>query len=129
MKSIVGIFGLVVLLSACSSNDEGRIIAVKHHDMNKETASVKVIPTSKMSVEVSGMSCVHACGGAIRMELKDTKAVDRVSFDFEDGRKTNTCFITFDEKKISEKEIISIIKKINNKQFTTGKSSVEPIKA
>jgi copper chaperone CopZ len=97
--------------------------------MNKENSSAKVLPTSKMTVEVSGMSCVHACGGAIRMELKDTKAVDRVSFDFEDGRKTNKCFITFDDKKISEKEIISIIQRINNKQFTTGKSSVEPIKA
>ena len=129
MKSLVGIFGLVLLLSSCSSEDEGRIIAVKHHDMNKENSSAKVLPTSKMTVEVSGMSCVHACGGAIRMELKDTKAVDRVSFDFEDGRKTNKCYITFDDKKISEKEIISIIQKINNKQFTTGKSSVEPIKA
>ncbi len=129
MKSVVGIFGLVILLNSCSSKDEGRIIAVKHHDMNKETSSVKVNPTSKMTVEVSGMSCVHACGGAIRMELKGTNAVDRVSFDFEDGRKTNTCYVTFDQEKISEKEIISIIRKINNKQFTTGKSSVAPIKA
>lgn len=95
--------------------------------MNKEK-TVAVIPTNKLTVEVSGMSCVHACGGAIRMGLKDTKAVDRVSFDFKDGRKTNTCYVTFDEKKISEKQIISIIQKLNNKQFTTGKSSVEPIK-
>lgn len=127
MKSVAGILLLTLTLGACSSNEKGTVVAVEHHDMNQKAA--KVAANNKMSVEVSGMSCVHACGGAIRMELKDTKAVDRVSFDFEDGRKTNTCYITYDDSKISEKEIIQLIEKINDKQFKTGKHSVEPIKA
>ncbi|MNY27560.1 hypothetical protein D3C86_1614720 [compost metagenome] len=69
------------------------------------------------------MSCEHACGGSIRMALKETGAVDRVSYDFEDGRKTNTAYITFDKSKISADKIVSIIEQVNEQQFTTGKSS------
>ena len=73
------------------------------------------------------MSCEHACGGSIRMALKETGAVDRVSYDFESGRKTNTAYITFDKSKISADKIVSIIETINDKQFTTGKSSSSDI--
>jgi len=127
MKSIFILTGTVLLLNSCGGESKERIIAVKHH--NETQPTVKVAANQTLEVEVSGMSCVHACGGAIRMNLKDTKAVDRVSFDFKDGRKTNTCFVTFDDSKISAKEIISLIEKINDKQFTTGKNSVSPVVA
>lgn len=127
MKKIFSIIALLAITASCSSNDKGTVVSVKHHDTTK--SSEKVAVNHLMTVEVSGMSCVHACGGAIRMNLKDTKAVDRVSFDFKEGRKVNVCKITFDENKISEQQILSLIGKINNKQFTTGKHSVEPIKA
>lgn len=127
MKKIFGIITILAITASCSSNDKGTVVSVKHHDT---TATIeKVAVNHVMTVEVSGMSCVHSCGGAIRMNLKDTKAVDRVSFDFKEGRKVNVCKITFDENKISEQQILSLIEKINDKQFTTGKHSVEPIKA
>ncbi len=128
MKKIFSIVALATLVVSCSSNDKGTVVSVKHHDTSNSTTE-KVAVNQLMTVEVAGMSCVHSCGGAIRMNLKDTKAVDRVSFDFEDGRKVNICKITFDEKKISEQQILSIIEKINDKQFKTGKHSVAPIKA
>lgn len=127
MKKLFGALTIIAITASCSSNDKGTVVSVKHH--NTSSSNEKVAVNHTMNVEVSGMSCVHACGGAIRTNLKDTKAVDRVSFDFEDGRKVNTCTITYDDKKISDKEIIRIIEKINDKQFTTGKHTTEPVKA
>lgn len=110
----------VLMLGSCSSGEK-KIISVE-----KKVAYQKLDPVHadrKLAVEVSGMSCEHACGGSIRMALKETGAVDRVSYDFESGRKTNTAYITFDKSKISADKIVSIIETINEKQFTTGKVS------
>lgn len=116
------IFGLttILVLGSCSSNEK-KIISVE-----KKIAYKKLDPVQadrKLAIEVSGMTCEHACGGSIRMALKETGAVDRVSYDFEAGRKTNTAYITFDKSKISADKIVSIIETINENQFKTGKSS------
>ncbi|MGV3610577.1 MAG: heavy-metal-associated domain-containing protein [Fluviicola sp.] len=111
----------VLVLGSCSSTPEKKIISVEKKVVIKKLAPVHA--DRKLAIEVSGMSCEHACGGSIRMALKETGAVDRVSYDFEDGRKTNTAYITFDKSKISADKIVSIIETVNEKQFTTGKSS------
>lgn len=111
----------VLVLGSCSSTPEKKIIKIE-----KKVVTQKMDPVHadrKLAIEVSGMSCEHACGGSIRMALKETGAVDRVSYDFESGRKTNTAYITFDKSKISADKIVSIIENVNDKQFTTGKSS------
>ncbi|AEA43094.1 heavy-metal-associated domain-containing protein [Fluviicola taffensis] len=116
----LGITASLFLLGSCSSGEK-KIISVE-----KKVAYKKLDPVQadrKLAIEVSGMSCEHACGGSIRMALKETGAVDRVSYDFETGRKTNTAYVTFDKSKISADKIISIIETINEKQFTTGKTS------
>ena len=110
----------VLVLGSCSS-PEKKIISIE-----KKVAYKKLDPVQadrKLAIEVSGMTCEHACGGSIRMALKETGAVDRVSYDFETGRKTNTAYITFDKSKISADKIVSIIETLNEKQFTTGKST------
>ena len=116
----LGLAALLVL-GSCSSTPEKKIISVEKKVVIEKMAPVHA--DRKLAIEVSGMSCEHACGGSIRMALKETGAVDRVSYDFEDGRKTNTAYITFDKSKISADKIVSIIETINEKQFTTGKSS------
>lgn len=115
---ILGIF------TSCNTNEK-KIISVEKHKMYAPAAHVQA--NRQLNIEVSGMSCVHACGGAIRTALKETNAVERVSFDFQENRKTNTAFITFDKSKINVDQIIAIIEKINNHQFTTGKSNSEDI--
>lgn len=110
----------VLVLGSCSSNEK-KIISVEKKVSYKKLDPVQA--NRKLAIEVSGMSCEHACGGSIRMALKETGAVDRVSYDFETGRKTNTAYITFDKSKISADKIVSIIEKINDQQFTTGKLS------
>ncbi|MNK09773.1 hypothetical protein D3C87_277480 [compost metagenome] len=112
----------VLVLGSCSSTpSEKKIISVEKKVVYKKLEPVHA--DRKLAIEVSGMSCEHACGGSIRMALKETGAVDRVSYDFEDGRKTNTAYITFDKSKISADKIVSIIEQVNEQQFTTGKSS------
>lgn len=120
------IFGLATafVLSSCTSNEK-KIISVEKKVVYKKLDPVHA--NRKLAIEVSGMTCEHACGGSIRMALKETGAVDRVSYDFEDGRKTNTAYITFDKSKISADKIVSIIETINEKQFTTGKLSSSDI--
>lgn len=111
----------VLVLGSCSSTPEKKIIKVE-----KKIVTQKMDPVHadrKLAIEVSGMTCEHACGGSIRMALKETGAVDRVSYDFKSGRKTNTAYVTFDKSKISADKIVSIIETINDKQFTTGKLS------
>lgn len=111
----------VLVLGSCTSTPEKKIIKVEKRIVTQKMDPVHA--NRKLAIEVSGMSCEHACGGSIRMALKETGAVDRVSYDFESGRKTNTAYITFDKSKISADKIVSIIETINDKQFTTGKSS------
>ncbi|HLP56874.1 MAG TPA: hypothetical protein VK151_17690 [Fluviicola sp.] len=119
------LIALLFVSTACSESGEKKIISVEKKEVLKQP--VKVIANREMSIDVEGMSCEHACGGAIRMALKETGAVDRCSFDFKEGRAKNTAFITFDKDKISADEIISIIEKVNNNQFTTSKASTKTI--
>jgi copper chaperone CopZ len=125
VRHIIAVTCILLNLTSCSSTDEKKIIKIEKKVMYQPLE--KVVPTKKLTIDVSGMTCEHACGGSIRMALKETNAVDRVSFDFETDRKINKAFIAFDDKKISEKEIVTIIEKINDKQFTTGKAAVTSI--
>lgn len=131
MKAHAILFATPLLfLAACSQNDasgEKKILSVEKKEVLKEP--VKVFPNQTMTVKVKGMSCEHSCGGSIRMALKETGAVDRCSFDFKEERPENTAIITYDDKKISPKKIISIIESINDKQFTTADPTVKPITA
>ncbi len=119
------LIALLFVSSACSESGEKKIISVEKKEVLKQP--VQVMANRELAVEVEGMSCEHACGGAIRMALKETGAVDRCSFDFEADRAKNTAFITFDKDKISADKIIAIIEKINNKQFTTSKATTKTI--
>ncbi|MFY7989188.1 MAG: heavy-metal-associated domain-containing protein [Fluviicola sp.] len=128
MKYFFAIATIGLVAFSCSENkSEKKIIKIEKKVMYKPMAAVT--PNRKLNVEVSGMTCEHACGGSIRMALKNTNAVDRVQFDFEDGRKVNTAIITFDKNKISADEIVAIIEKTNDNQFTTGKVSSESFTA
>lgn len=119
------VIALLLVSSACSESGKKKIISVEKKEVLKQ--SVQVMANREMSIEVEGMSCEHACGGAIRMALKETGAVDRCSFDFKEDRAKNTAFITFDKDKISADKIISIIEKVNNNQFTTSKATTKTL--
>jgi copper chaperone CopZ len=126
MKALLPISVSILLIAAsCAESGEKKIISVEKKIVMKQPVKVNV--NREMSINVEGMSCEHACGGAIRMALKETGAVDRCSFDFETDRKVNTAFITFDKDKISPDKIVSIIEKVNDGQFTTSNATTKPV--
>ncbi len=116
---------MLFVISACGESGKKKIISVEKKEVLKQP--IQVMANRQLSIEVEGMSCEHACGGAIRMALKETGAVDRCSFDFKTDRAKNTAFITFDKDKISADKIISIIEKVNDNQFTTSKATTKTL--
>lgn len=81
------------------------------------TKEVSVVANDSVILYVEGMVCKMGCGGSIRKELKNTHAVEKCSFDFEEDRKENTATIYFDSTKISVNSIIKHIESLNDKQF------------
>jgi copper chaperone CopZ len=112
---------IFVLLFACSPNEQQKSIS-------KSTQSNKVVPNQILVAEVEGMVCKMGCGGAIRKELVETKAVSRVEIDYQEGSQKQTIKVHFDTQLISETQIVRKLEKINNKQFKVypiGTSEIE----
>lgn len=118
------LFALIsVALFACSSNEKHPVT----EKVSKEKQEVEVFADKVLVVDVDGMTCVHGCGGSIRKGLKETGAVAKVEFDFEEERKTNIAKIHYNSAAISQEKILTILGELNDGQFTVGKSSVEDV--
>lgn len=124
-KSFTLIIGFAVL-AACSQTETTPETA-ETTTTDQEKNRVQVIPNQLLTMEVSGMSCEMACGGAIREGLMETGAVARVQYDFEMGRDVNVAKISFDNTLISPEKMVQIVSKLNNKQFTVGETTVSEI--
>lgn len=107
-RSLFLFFGLI--LFSCSSN------SVQQKKVNKITKA-KVVANEIFVAEVEGMVCKMGCGGAIRKEMLQTNAVSRVEIDYQEGAKKQTIKVHFDNKLISQKQLIKRIEKINKNQF------------
>lgn len=107
----------VVLFSACSSEKTENSGVVKPAVAEK----IPVAVNAEMEVSVEGMTCEMGCGGSLRKALKDTKAVDQVSFvDFDADADKNKAIIRFDRTKISADKLVSLMEEINENQFTVS---------
>ena len=126
MKSLFISLLSISILASCASKEEKVFLRKETHSGSKTTNTVK--PNSILTMKIDGMTCMMGCGASIRKELYATKAVKNVDFEFEEGRETNTVKIAFDDSKISQKEMVEIISKMNEKQFTVGETKVEPLK-
>ena len=115
----------LLLTASCGGSGEKKILSIEKKEVIKTPEKVAV--NRELSVDIAGMTCEQGCGGTIRMALKETGAVDRCSFDFKEGRTVNTAYITFDKDKISPDKILSIIAKLNDKQFTTSNPATKTI--
>ena len=114
MRKIFGGVVLLTLFVACSQPEKQVEVAKK---VEKKEAPVKVNVNKTISLNIEGMVCEMGCGSSIRKALKDTRAVDRCSFDFKDERKVNVATISFDSTAITKDKIVSIIGSLNYKQF------------
>lgn len=125
MKKFSILFSGVLILSACSSEPKEVLLRTEKGSTDVEKAPVH--STAMLTMEVEGMTCEMGCGGSIRKELKATGGVERVKFDFVEGDKKQKTYVYFDEAKISENELKSIITTMNEKQFTIGSCSIEKV--
>ncbi|MBU2018799.1 MAG: hypothetical protein KJ941_04055 [Bacteroidetes bacterium] len=123
MKFLLTVLAVAFLFSSCS---EGNKDQAPQTTLAKDDA-VKVVGNRILTLEIEGMTCVMGCGGTIRKELADTKAIESCEFEFEEGRAKNTAKISFDKDKISVDKIISIVSTINKGQFKVGSSASEDV--
>jgi len=123
MKKLSILFSGVLILSACSS--EPKEVLLRTEKGSTEEKKAPVHSTAVLTLEVEGMTCEMGCGGSIRKELKATGGVERVKFNFVEGDDKQKTYVYFDEAKVSEKELKSIITTMNEKQFTISKDKVE----
>ncbi|MEY4603284.1 MAG: hypothetical protein RIT43_576 [Bacteroidota bacterium] len=125
MRSIYIPVFFSLLLFSCSSEPD--VVHLKTVKGKKVSTQETVVPNKMLTVGIEGMSCEMACGGSIRTNLRSTGGVSRVRYDFEEGRNVQTAFISFNDEKISEEEILSIIETINENQFKTHQHSTQEI--
>lgn len=123
MKKFLIASTLLLSLAACNSAEENVIDQVKTPELSVPVVDVDA--NRVLTMEIDGMVCQMGCGGSIRKELKATGGVSECEFDFEDGRKTNIATVAFDKELISADEIVAIVSKMNDKQFTVGQTSTE----
>lgn len=117
---------LFVFSLGCSSEPEVVHLRTVKGPRKEKT----VVETNQlMTIQVEGMTCEMGCGGSIRKALKATGAVERVSFDFVEGRKIQQASIYLDSTKVSSDELEKIIRTINEKQFKTYQRSTEALTA
>jgi hypothetical protein len=112
---------LFLLTISCSSNELRRQIS-------KKTKKEKIISNKILIAEIEGMVCKMGCGGAIRRELIETKAVSRVEIDYQEGSQRQTIKVYFNNNLISKEQIVGALEKINDKQFKVfpiGTSEIE----
>ena len=78
----------------------------------------KVVPNTTVALGVKGMVCQMGCGGSIRKALKQTCAVERVEVKYLDTLEEQTIKVSYDCQKIGPKQMLQILSKINNQQFS-----------
>jgi mercuric ion binding protein len=122
-KSILIILAIGALTLSCSDSKSSEA-TVTATEKNQE---IPVVANRMLTLEIEGMTCVMGCGGSIRSELAETKAIESCEFDFEQGRDKNIAKIAFDKDKITVDKIIDIVAKMNKGQFSVGKNSSEDI--
>lgn len=125
MKNIVVLSFASVLLFSCQSHTDSSIKVSESESVEIEKNNV--VPNQVLAMEVDGMSCTMACGGAIRKGLKATNGVSAVQFDFEMGRETNIANISFDKDVVSVEEMSAIVSELNEGQFTVGNVSASDL--
>jgi copper chaperone CopZ len=108
-------FSLLGLFVACNSTPETIVL---RREKGVKALKKKVIGTKNMTTEIEGMTCEMGCGGSIRKALKETGGVERVQYDFVEGRKKQVAVVTYDAAKIDVQKMLQLIQSINEKQFT-----------
>lgn len=104
---------LVLLFVSCSQSDAKN---EQNEPQAKVCKSVKANTTQEIGVK--GMVCQMGCGGSIRKELKQTCAVERVEVNYLDSLEEQIIKVHYNREQIAPKQMLQILSKINNQQFS-----------
>lgn len=121
MKKIKIIFSAVIIvavliLHACTPKKEVSE-EIKIETVVKEGAEAQ----SMAVIGIDGMTCAVGCAGFIEKKLSNLDGVLSAEVNFDE----NKANIQFDDSKISEKELISEISKLNDGQYKITTVAVE----
>ena len=125
MKKIIYFVSILLVAISCATKEEK--IIVKNAKPKEEKKAVEVTPNKVLTLDVEGMSCEMNCGGSIRKALKKTGAVSRVEFDWVEEAEKQITKISYDDKKMNDKQILALIESLNDGQFTTHGGKIEKI--
>lgn len=118
LKTIIMASFTAMVMSACSGKKADRPIPAIEYITSADVSQ------SKATLEIEGMTCEHACVTTIKNKVSALAGVSDIEIDFEESR----AIVSFDPAKISEKEIITEIQRINEEQYTVTKATVEQAK-
>ncbi len=98
---------ILSLLTVCASSLQAQTSAKSSKINTSQATSNKLEKSKTIKLEVKGMSCRQGCANGLDATLKKVSGIikSKTSFD------NNNSEITFDELKITEKEIIAIVEK------------------
>jgi copper chaperone CopZ len=125
MKKIIYFVSILLVAISCTAHEEK--IIVKNAKPKVEKTAQAIVPNNLLTVEIEGMSCEMNCGGSIRKALKKTGAVSRVEFDWVEEAEKQITKISYDDKKMNDKQILALIESLNDGQFTTHGGKIEKI--
>jgi copper chaperone CopZ len=105
---------LAGFLFACSSDK------VSHIPVSETIVEDADINQTLAEVTLTGMSCVHMCGGLIRKNVMAIPGVQEIEFDFSDDREFDIAKIKIDPS-VDVKDIFATIEELNDGQFSIQK--------
>lgn len=130
MKKIVFLLLISTFLLACNSTPKEKVLTATEKNVQEQKAMdahKSVVPTMVMDATITGMTCTMGCGSTIRKGLYLTGGVAKVEYDFEDEREENEIKIYFDDKKVSQEDIIAAVGELNDGQYQISNPSTSKI--
>lgn len=118
LKTIIFVCFSVLLIGACNTEKSERPLPPIEYISSADASE------SKATLQIEGMMCEHGCVASIKQKVSALAGVNSIEINFEEDLAT----VTFDPSKISEKEIITEIQRINDEQYTVTKATVEQSK-
>jgi len=109
---------LAVVVYACSTNGSDQVSDANGVKVTRSVVQDADEAKCTAKIAVDGMSCSKMCTGAIAGCLKKMEGVKATEIYFDPERKAEDfATIEYDEKKITEKEMIAAIEKLNDGQY------------
>jgi|SRR5690554_4338652 len=122
MKKIYSFVLLSLLFFACNNEQD---VAVKTVEIEGATElsllqdeEITIAPTHIATFEVEGMMCQKGCGSILRKGLYETGGVSQVEVSFDSEKPVNEIKVHFDKNRTSIEEMITVVSKLANEQYS-----------